>query len=504
MSQRKIFSNAWAQILWKISTALISIFLIQILTRYLDIAGFGLYSKIYNYLSIFAVLADLWLYTIAVREMAQVAEKPWQAEKIAGVVLSLRSLLWASILILAPSIAYFLPGYNSPQAMWGIVIISIFTFFWLITSSQMSLLQAILKTEYSFISTTSWKLLTLVLTYSIATFFLPNTNPESQFYWLLFIFLAGLAGNILMYVLLQRYTQSVRPFSYVWDKWLALQLLRESLPFWWALFLSVIYFKIDVVLLSFLEPREIADYHIGIYSLPMKLVEVGMLFWTVYLNSLLPILSQNKTQPEVFQKYFYQARSLLFLFWCSIVGFLAIRSDWVVEFIWGSSFTQINWPIQASTLLFIVSWIFLFYFLSSLNSFALMALWFQKKLLWLHASITLLNTIWNLIFIPQYSVLWSALVTVFCQVILLIGTSFFLPFQVPRKTFLIQILLFLNGIIAGYIAYILSPHLESLPNIIRLLLVSGVFLIFFFPTFVYTFWVYKKWIVWNEFGKIKP
>ena len=37
-------------------TALISIFLIKILTNYLDVAGYGLYSKIYNYLSIFAVI----------------------------------------------------------------------------------------------------------------------------------------------------------------------------------------------------------------------------------------------------------------------------------------------------------------------------------------------------------------------------------------------------------------------------------------------------------------
>jgi O-antigen/teichoic acid export membrane protein len=59
MPTQKIYTNTLAQIGAKLITALISIAMIKILTNYLDIAGYGLYSKIYNYLSIFAVIADL-------------------------------------------------------------------------------------------------------------------------------------------------------------------------------------------------------------------------------------------------------------------------------------------------------------------------------------------------------------------------------------------------------------------------------------------------------------
>jgi len=59
MATKKVYLNTIAQIAGKISTALISIFLVKILTNYLDLAGYGLYSKIYNYLSIFSVVADL-------------------------------------------------------------------------------------------------------------------------------------------------------------------------------------------------------------------------------------------------------------------------------------------------------------------------------------------------------------------------------------------------------------------------------------------------------------
>jgi O-antigen/teichoic acid export membrane protein len=71
MPTRKIYTNTIAQIGGKIITALISILLIKVLTGYLDVAGYGLYSKIYNYLSIFAVIADLGLYTITVRELTK-------------------------------------------------------------------------------------------------------------------------------------------------------------------------------------------------------------------------------------------------------------------------------------------------------------------------------------------------------------------------------------------------------------------------------------------------
>jgi O-antigen/teichoic acid export membrane protein len=71
MPNKKIYTNTLAQIAGKIMTALISIFMIKILTNYLDVAGYGMYSKIYNYLSIFAVIADLGLYTITVRELSK-------------------------------------------------------------------------------------------------------------------------------------------------------------------------------------------------------------------------------------------------------------------------------------------------------------------------------------------------------------------------------------------------------------------------------------------------
>ena len=103
MSTRKIYTNTLAQIGAKVITAIIAIAMIKVITNYLDVAGYGLYTKIYNYLSIFAVIADLGLYTITVRELTKYEDDPKMIAKISGNVLSLRT--FSGILILGLSLA---------------------------------------------------------------------------------------------------------------------------------------------------------------------------------------------------------------------------------------------------------------------------------------------------------------------------------------------------------------------------------------------------------------
>lgn len=129
MPTKKIYSNTIAQIGAKLITALISIAMIKIITGYLDVAGYGLYTKIYNYLSIFAVIADLGLYTITVRELTRYEDDPVMVKKISGNILSLRTISGIIIIALSLLIAPWLAGYNSPTAMIAILIAGFFTLF---------------------------------------------------------------------------------------------------------------------------------------------------------------------------------------------------------------------------------------------------------------------------------------------------------------------------------------------------------------------------------------
>lgn len=171
----------------------------------------------------------------------------------------------------------------------GILIAGVFTLFGLVNSSILSLLQAYLKTEFSFVSTTLGKLSNLLSIVAVVTFALPKTEIGQSIFGsydpLLFpalslgaVMLCGLLGNVVMTWLLYAYSRSVEKIGFVFDREYAKHILTASLPYGLALFLNVVFFKVDIVLLSVLEPREIADKDIALYGVPMKIVEVGMMF----------------------------------------------------------------------------------------------------------------------------------------------------------------------------------------------------------------------------------
>ena len=74
---------------------------------------------------------------------------------------------------------------------------------------------------------------------------------------------------------------------FVWDSYWIRRLLVESAPYGVALFLNTVYFKVDMAMLASLQPRDIADKSIGLYGASMKMVEVGMMFGTYFLNSMI-------------------------------------------------------------------------------------------------------------------------------------------------------------------------------------------------------------------------
>ncbi len=422
MSTRKIYTNTLAQIGAKVITAIIAIAMIKVITNYLDVAGYGLYTKIYNYLSIFAVIADLGLYTITVRELTKYEDDPKMIAKISENVLSLRTLSGILILGFSLALAPLLSWYDTMTAYIGIAIASLFTLAGLVNSSLMSYLQATLRTEFTLVANTSGKLLTFALVILFASVLFPISSGVTDASKFTLIMFAGLAGNILMTALTWWYVSRFQRVHFGWDSDYIRHIIKISLPYWLALFLNVIFFKVDTILLSIMESREIADTAVALYALPMKLVEVGMMYGTIFLNSLLPVLTSahEKWDDAKFRKMSRHALFLLFsggLFGALILYFGA---ETIIRIISTSEYVSTTVMGYSSVdALRIVAWIFLAYFVSSLYTYILIARGEQKKMLYINASVALLNIIGNLIFIPIYSFIGSAWVTLGTQVLLL-------------------------------------------------------------------------------------
>lgn len=156
------------------------------------------------------------------------------------------------------------------------------------------------------------------------------------------------------------------------------------------------------ILASFNGSLVLNDTIVAVYSLPMKIVEVGMLFGTVFLNSLLPILTEAKGNTEKLTRIARKSLRILVYFGTGIACFLFLRSSELLTLIANKSYLEPVMGNSASDVLGVVGTIFLFYFVSSLFTYILVATEKQARLLWVNIGIALLNLLGNILVIPVY------------------------------------------------------------------------------------------------------
>lgn len=417
---KKIASNTISQILAKIWTAIISIFLISILTNYLSVELYWTYSKVYNYLWIFAFLADLGLYTIAIREINLDKSR---SKAIIWNIMTLRLILWIFIIFLSLLIAYFLPWYNNDMTLIAIFIVWIFTVFWLMNSSFLALMQSYMKVEFSLFSSVLWKLINFILICIIVFILFPKNIIDDFFIPFEFIILAWLIGIIVNTILNYYYANKIVKIWFLFDFSYIKKLLRMSFFYGIALFLSVVYFKIDIILLSVLLPSDISDIHVALYSVPMKIIEVLMLIWVFFLNSLLPSMTNYfklwklNLLKSIIDKWF----KVLFLSWVWIISLFSVFSTNIIKIVSNSDYVDKSiYTFTSDDVFIIVLFVLLFNFIASIYNYILIVSEKQKELLKINLLVTIFNIIWNILLIPKYSFIWAAFVTVLSQIILLI------------------------------------------------------------------------------------
>lgn len=467
---KKIASNTLAQVLSKVITATITIVLLWIITNYLTVELFWIYNKIFNYIFIFAFLVDLWLYAITVKEISQNKEK---SEYIFWNILSLRLISATLVIFFSITIALFLPWYNDNITLYWIAIASIFTFFSLINSNLLALMQAYMKMEFSIVSVVLNKLFVLFFTFYTVKSLYPINNIISkwennieEFYYIPFLLII-LAVTIWMFInmiLNYIYARNIIKIKPIFDYEFIKEIFFKSLPYWIALFLSVVYTKIDIVLLSLMEKWFIADRSIALYSLPLKIMDVFMIIWSFFMNSLLPSISESykNKNTEKLKKIIINALKVMLSMWTIIISLWIVFKDHIVKIIANENYLKITEynNYTSSEAFSITLFMILFFYLWIVFSYLLIWADKQKKLLKISIILTIANIIWNIILIPYLSFVWAWIITVLTQIIFLALVykewSKIVEIKIPYK-FIINILLtwiiiffILNFIIKNY------------------------------------------------------
>lgn len=259
------------------------------------------------------------------------------------------------------------------------------------------------------------------------------------------------------------YAKKWQKIRFHWDFNYIKKILGLSLPYGIALFLGVIFFKIDILLLQILENPSESATNIALYSAPMKLIDVGMMYGTIFLNSLLPILTQSIHENRRADTKNLSAKCLELLvgFGVGISVFLAFFAENILTFIYNPEIVQTASAsgFTASDATMIVAWIFLFYFISSLTNYILIAKNEQKKIIYINLFIAIVNIIGNLIFIPHFSFIGAGFVTIASQIILVIISAFFIRRELSLGHSLLKMLYFL---VAGFFAIFIALQVKNI------------------------------------------
>lgn len=410
MLDRKIAYNSVISAGARAIGLVLSLTTIGFITRYLGQTGFGHYSTVLAFLFFFTVLADLGLYSICVREIS----RPGADEvKIASNAFTLRFFGGLFIFALAPLVVFFFP-YPS-QIKLGVLIGAVG--FWLMSNQQvlMGIFQKYLRMDKVALG----ELLGRGIQLGLVIFFV------QQKMGFLFIISAIVAGSLINFLLVFWFSRKYVRVSFQFDFSFWKELLKESLPLAVAIVFTVIYFKLDTIMLSLMKPA--AD--VGIYNLAYKFLESLLFFPAMFVGLIMPLMSKYAfSARKKFKETVQSTLNVLLIITIPLIIGTLFLSKQVVLLIAGEDF-----ELSAGVLniLIIAAGII---FLGVLFSNVVISLKKQKSLIYIYGIGAVINLIANFIFIPRYSYYGAAgttvlteLVVTFLMIIVLYRTLHVMP-----------------------------------------------------------------------------
>ena len=448
---RKILSNTGWQVIGKGITALLSIIIIKLITNYLGTSGYGEYVTIFEFLAFFGIAADLGLFTIAVREMAKDDKKiPY----IIGNVLSVRTILAMCTMTLGVVAAYFIPKYSGTHIPLGITIAAVATFLSILNGTISSVLQVFLKMQYATVGLVLGRIVTLgYMFYTVFVLFPKETERVAQvgdsvaaggaamdglagakgalaiggaaiansaalnggFYHLI---LAGVFGAAVMLGVTFLYTRKLAKIKYRFDVSFWKEVLWKSLPYGIALILSMLYFRIDSILLSLIKGPE----EVGIYGVSMKILEILVIVPIYFMNSVMPVLTRAmKDQKEKVRKILQYSFDFLVICGMPLVVGGYILAYPIVFVISSPDFmSRVSEGFFGSDIgLQILVFALFFSYVNCMFGFTLVALNRQMTLLKINAGCVVFNIVSNLLVIPEWGFRGAAVTSILSEFFIL-------------------------------------------------------------------------------------
>jgi len=404
-----VAKNTLIQIFGKLITASSTLLVTMLVARRFGPQGFGMFTIMTTFPTLFWIMVDFGFNQIAVREIVRDRK---QAQRYFSNLLLLRfglAVIFASLaLIILRSLPY------SPLIKLGTAINLLSIFVMSVFLSVQMLFQAQLAYELQAISQIAGSASSLIL---VLLFIYLGKG-------ILPVALSSLWGYTVMAAVATLMVRRFIRFRQIrLDAQVARSLFFSTLPVGLALIFNVFDFKVDSLMLSFL-PLPLGQENnaaVGYYGSAFKVFEVILSLPFFFVSSLYPILVK-KFERSFSEGWHLFRKSAVVLSSLSIVVLFGglILAPWIIKIVAGMRFAS-SVPALKILLLGLP-----FFFLTSLLGHCVMALGRQKTLPGIYGAATVLNILLNYIFIPRFSFSAAAAVTGITEVFVLLCLSWVL------------------------------------------------------------------------------
>lgn len=448
MTNTKIIAmNTIAQIIGKIITTAISVVMLAYLARYLGVAGYGDYTTVFAFLGFFAILADMGLYTVAVREMAK---KPERSKEIMGNIFSVRILFALFFLFLAPLVGYLIPGYSDAVKI-GLWIGTFSSFFVLLNQLFVSIFQVNLKMERYVISDVLARAVLFIFTILFIKMHLDLGY---------FIF-SNVIANFSLFLFSFLMSRKFLTFSLKMDFKLWRSILKEALPLGVIILLGLIYFKIDTIMLSIMKD----NVAVGIYGAPYKILEIFITIPAMFMGSVFPLISKYfHDKDKRLEGSFHKAFDFISILIMPIVFGVFLLVQPITVLVLGKEFLS-----SALVLQYLIFAVLIIFYGTIMGNFVIAAN-LQKKLLWVYLASVFINIIGNIVLIPHYSYIGSSISTIFTEAIVCLS-AYLIVYNNLR--FIPRFQVFLKSLISAFVMGVTIYFFGGL-NLIFSIIIGGI------------------------------
>ncbi len=458
---KKVAHNTLIQIIGKIISTILGLFVIAFITRYLGRTGFGQYTTIITFLGFFAIMADFGLTLVTVQMISgeRIAEN-----KILNNLFGFRLTSGLFFLILAPLTVFFFP--YSLTIKLGVIITFIAFLFPALNQIIIGLFQKKLSMERNAVAEVASRIVLLLGVIATEKFQFGLTGI------LLSTVASTLTSFIFNYLFSLKFTTIKPAFDWlIWKK-----IITKSWPLAITIVLNLIYLRADILLLSLFR----SEAEVGLYGATYKIVDVLTAIPFMFAGLILPILSKAWSKNN--QKYFRHVLQKSFDFMAILTIPLLVGAQFlsrsVMSFVGGAAFAASGIILQV--LIFAVGAVFL----GTIFSHAIIALNKQKTMIGFYVFTSVTSLIAYLILIPRFSYLGAAAVTIYSEVLIAIFSAYCVW---KYSKFLPQLKIMFKSIISGlvmgaFLYFFTKTYQTTLGGLSLLIIVSS--LIYFLALFL--------------------